>query len=98
MISDVNSVVRAQFDPKVYQQQDVVKTHFEPLNSFADEDEAIISAEAAMMNELEKFNAGGDNLLELVGATVNAKITTQAEARVVDTKKEMMDTILNMGE
>lgn len=98
MISDVNSVGRAQFDPKVYQQQDAVKTHFEPLTSFADEDEAIISSEAKMMNELEKFNAGGDNLLELVESSVNAKITTQAEARVIDTKKEMLDTILNMGE
>ena len=98
MISDVNSVGRAQFDPKVYQQQDAVKSHFEPLTSFADEDEAIISSEAKMMNELDKFNAGGDNLLELVESSVNAKITTQAEARVIDTKKQMLDTILGMGE
>lgn len=98
MISDVNSVSRGVFNPKAYQQQEPVKEHSESLNSFADEDEAIVSAEAKMMNELEKFNSGGDNLLELVGATVNAKHTVQAEARVIDTKKEMMDTILHMGE
>lgn len=98
MISDVNSVGRTQFNPKVYQQQEPVKEHFEPLQSFADEDEAIVSSEAKMMNELEKFNSGEDNLLNLVGATVNAKHTVQAEARVINTKTEMMDTILHLGE
>lgn len=98
MTSDISVLGQSRFQPEISQQQKPVKTNFEPLTSFADEDEAIISAEAKMLNELDKFNSGEDNLLNLVGAAVNAKHTVQAEARVIDTKKEMMDTILHMGE
>jgi hypothetical protein len=98
MISDVNSVGKSSFQPEISQRQGNVKATFEPMNSFADEDQAIISSEAKMLNELDKFNSGADNLLQLVGASINAKYTVQAEARVIDTKKEMMDTVLQMGE
>lgn len=98
MISDINKVGQSSFLPEISQKQAPAKEHFNSLTSFDEEDEAIISAEAQMQYELEKFNSGGDNLLQLVGASVNAKFTTQAEARVVNTKKQMLDTILNMGE
>lgn len=96
MISDINKVGQSNFVPEVSQKQAPAKESFDSLSSFADEDEAIISADAKMQYELEKFNSGGDNLLQLVGASVNAKFTAQAEARVVDTKKEMIDSILNI--
>lgn len=98
MISDINKVGQSSFQPEISQRQAPSKEHFESLGSFDEEDQAIISSQAQMQYELEKFNSGGDNLLELVGATVNAKHTAQAEARVVDTKKEMFDTVLHMGE
>lgn len=98
MISDINKVGQSSFQPEISPKQAPVKESFDSLISFDEEDEAIISAEAKMQYELEKFNAGGDNLLELIGASVNAKYTAQAEARVVDTKKEMLDTIMDMGE
>ena len=98
MISDINKVGQSSFVPEISQKQAPSKEHFESLSSFDEEDQAIISAEAQMQYELEKFNSGGDNLLQLVGASVNAKFTAQAEARVVDTKKEMLNTILDMGE
>lgn len=98
MISDVNNIKESSFQPEISQRQAPSTSHFEPMNSFADEDEAIISSQAKMLNELDKFNAGADNLVNLVGASVNAKYTVQAEARVVDTKKEMIDTVLHMGE
>lgn len=98
MISDINKVSKSSFQPEVSQRQAPSKESFDSLISFDEEDEAIISAEAKMQYELEKFNSGDDNLLELIGASVNAKYTVQAEARVVDTKKEILDTILNMGE
>lgn len=98
MISDINKVGQSSFVPEISPKHAPPKESSDSLTSFDEEDEAIISAEAKMQYELEKFNSGGDNLLQLVGASVNAKFTTQAEARVVDTKKQMMDTILNMGE
>lgn len=98
MISDINKVSQSSFQPEISQRYAPSKEHFESAGSFDEEDQAIISAEAQMQYELEKFNSGGDNLLELIGATVNAKHTAQVEARVVDTKKSMLDTILGMGE
>ncbi len=98
MISDINKVGQSSFQPEVSPRQVTVKESFDSLISFDEEDEAIISAEAKMQYELEKFNGGADNLLELIGASVNAKFTAQAEARVVDTKKEMLDIIMDMGE
>lgn len=98
MISDINKVGQSSFQPEVSPKQAPSKESFDSLISFDEEDEAIISSEAKMQYELEKFNAGGDNLLELIGASVNAKYTAQAEARVVDTKKEMLDIIMDMGD
>lgn len=98
MISDINKVGQGVFPTEVSPKQAPLKEHFDSSISFDEEDEAIISAEAKMQYELEKFNAGDDNLLELIGASVNAKFTAQAEARMVDTKKQMLDTILGMGE
>lgn len=70
----------------------------EPLNSFAEEDEAIISAEAKMQYALEEFNSGGDNVVELMATTIMAKTTVETEVNVVNAKKEMIDEILHMGE
>lgn len=70
----------------------------EPLNSFAEEDEAIISAEAKMQYALEEFNSGGDNVVELMATSLMAKTTVEMEVNVINTKKEMMDEILHMGE
>jgi len=98
MISDVNNIKESSFQPEISQRQPSAKGTFEPMNSFADEDEAIISSQAKMLNELDKFNAGEDNLVNLVGASVNAKYTVEAEVNVINTKKEMMDTVLHMGE
>lgn len=98
MISDINKVGQSSFQPEISPKKAPSRESFDSFISFDEEDEAIISAEAKMQYELEKFNAGGDNLLELIGASVNAKFTTQAEARVVDTKKEMLDIIMGMGE
>lgn len=70
----------------------------EPFNSFAEEDEAIISAEAKMQYALEEFNSGGDNVVDLMATSLMAKTTVEMEVNVINTKKDMMDTILHMGE
>ena len=97
MISGVNNIEQTTFQPQLSQPQTSSKEAFEPMNSFADEDQAIISAQAKLLNELDKFNAGGDNIVELAAASVIAKTTTEAEVNVINAKKHMMDDILDIG-
>lgn len=98
MVSGINSIQAGTFEPQISQRETRNQGNFESLTSFEQEDEAIISAEAKMLNELEKFNSGGDNLVDLAAATVMAKITTKAEVNVINAKKEMFDSILEMVE
>lgn len=68
-----------------------------PLNSFETEDEAIISAQAKLMNELEKYNSRQGDELDLALACITGKNQVKAAARVIETKKDMLDTILDMA-
>lgn len=97
MISDINNVGQSSFQPQIFQRPEPSANKFEPMNSFEEEDNAIISSEAKLQYELEKFNSGGDNLVELIGASVTAKFTVEAEVNVINTKKDMMDCLLDMG-
>lgn len=67
----------------------------EPLNSFETEDTAIISSQAKLLNDLDKYNSGQRDELDLALTCITSKNQVKAVARVIDTKKEMMDTILN---
>lgn len=67
----------------------------EPLNSFDTEDQAIISSEAKLLNELDKYNAGQSNEIDLAVTCITSKNHVKAVARVIKTKKEMLDTILD---
>jgi len=67
----------------------------EPLNSFETEDTAIISAQAKILNELDKYNSGQSNEIDLALTCITSKNQVEAVARVIDTKKEMLDTILD---
>lgn len=67
----------------------------EPLNSFETEDTAIISAQAKLLNELDKYNSGESNELDLALAGITSKNQVKAVARVIKTKKEMFDAVLD---
>ena len=67
----------------------------EPLNSFETEDTAIISAQAKILNELDKYNSGQSDELNLALTCITSKNQVKAVARVISTKKEMLDTILD---
>ena len=86
--------------PQVYlpQYNNSAKLGGESLNNFDVEDKAIISAQAKILNELDKFNAGEGNEIDLAMAASMGKIQVEAEAKVIKTKNEMMGTILNMME
>lgn len=71
-----------------------VKTSF---NSFEVEDKAIISAQAKLLNELDKFNSGQGDAVELAITNVTSQNQVEAMVRVINTKKDMMDTILQIG-
>ena len=69
----------------------------ESLTSFDVEDNAIISSQAKMLNELDKFNTGEGNAVNLAVSSVMSKITVSAEANVIQAKINMIDDILDMG-
>lgn len=97
--SDNNNIGQSVFQPKTFSKEQIsTKDTPDSFNSFADEDEAIISAEAKLQNELEKFNSGGDNLVDLMGTCVTAKTTVAAEVNVINAKKNMFDTILGLAD
>ncbi|OGI22617.1 MAG: hypothetical protein A2287_04590 [Candidatus Melainabacteria bacterium RIFOXYA12_FULL_32_12] len=76
-----------------------VRSNFDvnrPLNNFDVEDKAIISAQAKLLNELEKFNSGEGDVINLALQSAISELTVSANANVINTKKEMMDTILDM--
>lgn len=97
MIPGINNIEQSTFEPQLSKRPAPTTETTEPLNSFADEDEAIISSEAKLQNELEKFNSGKGDPLDLSVASVMAKTTVSAEVNVINTKKDMMDEILNLG-
>ncbi len=97
MVLGVNNINSNIFQPEVSTSQRSEIEKFESLNSFYKEDQAIISSEAKLLNELEKFNSGEDNLVDLVLASVLAEITVSAEVNVIESKMDMMDTILEIG-
>lgn len=103
MISDINSrlnnLEQSIFQPEVRSQNSgSTKATHDSQFSFDDEDQAIISAQAKLQNELDKFNSGGDNIVDLVTASVMARFTTSAEVNVINIEKDMFDTILSIGE
>lgn len=103
MVSGVSNVGQNIFEPQIappqiLQPQSSITDAPESSTSFYAEDNAIISSQAKMLYELDKFNAGNDNLLDLAVSCVVAKYTASAEVNVINTKKEMMDDILKIGE
>lgn len=98
MVSSINSIGQITYQPQIYQRQAFKTDATEPLTSFDDEDEAIISTEAKMLNELEKFNSGAGNIVELAVASEMAKFTASAMVNVVNAKQDMIDCVLEMGE
>ncbi|OGI03500.1 MAG: hypothetical protein A2Y25_10935 [Candidatus Melainabacteria bacterium GWF2_37_15] len=66
------------------------------LLNFDTEDQAIISAQAKILNELDRFNAGEGNEIELALATITGEIQVKAAVHVIKTKNEMMDSIMKI--
>lgn len=68
------------------------------LMNFSVEDKAIISAQAKILNELEKFNAGEGNEVDLALAATMGRLQTEASVNVIKTKDEMMEAVLDIIE
>lgn len=66
------------------------------LMNFDIEDESIISAQAKILNELEKYNSGDGSELELAMACKLGELQVDAAATVIKTKDEMMDAIMEI--
>lgn len=97
-INDIYNIESSSFSPQTSQREAYTKDISESFKSFSDEDEAIISAEAKLQYETEKFNLGGDNVVELMTTSVMSEFTVEANVSVINTKKDMLDEILKIGE
>jgi len=97
MVSGIGNIGQSVLLPQLSQRQS--PEGGVPLSSrfFDIEDDAIISSEAKMLNELEKFNAGTGDALNLAVACVEAKIAVGAQVNVINAKVDMLDEILEMG-
>lgn len=68
------------------------------LNNFDIEDESIISAQAKILNELEKYNSGEGNEIDLALTCKMGELQVEAAVNVIKTKNEMMDAVMDMME
>jgi hypothetical protein len=68
------------------------------LNNFDIEDESIISAQARILNELEKYNSGEGNELDLALTCKMGELQVEATINVIKTKNEMLDAVMDMME
>ena len=97
MVSSINNINQISFQPQRSVPQVPPPETSGSLASFDEEDNAIISAQAKMQYELEKFNSGSGDPLDLALSEVIAKTTVAAEVNVIQTKKDMFDEILKIG-
>ena len=98
MVSGINNIEQTSFQPQLSKRRTpTIDTKAGSPTSFADEDEAIISSQAKMQNELEKFNSGGDYAVVLAVSCVVAKTTVSAEVNVINAKIKMLDAVLEIG-
>ncbi len=97
MVLGINNIEQSIFQPQIFPRQLSTIDAPESLTSFDVEDNAIISSQAKMLNELDKFNTGEGNAVNLAVSSVMSKITVSAEANVIQAKINMIDDILDMG-
>ncbi|MDD3013032.1 MAG: hypothetical protein PHC34_04950 [Candidatus Gastranaerophilales bacterium] len=96
MVSPINNTNGAYFNS--YSGSNYVqKTENTSLNSFDTEDKAIISAQAKLLSELEKFNSGQGDAVDLAVTGITSKHQVEAMVNIINTKKDMMDTVLEIG-
>ena len=69
----------------------------EPLHSFDIEDKAIISAEAKLLNEMDKYNSGAGNAIDLALTRINSVNQVDATVNLINSKKDMFDKVLEIG-
>ncbi|MDD3149289.1 MAG: hypothetical protein PHV68_00495 [Candidatus Gastranaerophilales bacterium] len=60
------------------------------------EDEAIISAQAKLLNELEKYNAGESDEIKLALTVEESTTQTEAMYNVIGAKNQMLNSIMQI--
>ena len=95
-ISGINGVNPVNYQTQANNNQ-VSNTNTSDDN-FDIEDNAIISAQAKLLNEFDKYNSGQGNEVDLAVTRVTSENQVKAMVNVINTKKDMMDSILKLGE
>ncbi|EKE04234.1 MAG: hypothetical protein ACD_20C00095G0013 [uncultured bacterium] len=93
MIPEIGNITKLDYAAQTIKSNTDIRR---PLTSFDVEDQAIISAQAKLLNELEKFNSGEGDIVNLAVQSAISELTVTANANVINTKKEMIDTILDI--
>ncbi len=93
-INEVNSNFPISLNKYTYGEA-ITSAGYSLLN-FSREDTAIISAQAKLLSEVEKFNSGEGNAVDMALTGVVSKHQIAANVNVVNAKKEMLDEIISM--
>jgi len=94
LVTPVNPVNSANFFISGYQKG----TMASEASASAPEinDSAIISAQAKLLNELEKYNAGESDEISLAVTAITSKHEAEANVYALKVHKECMDSVLDI--
>ncbi|MCK7514856.1 MAG: hypothetical protein MZV70_69875 [Desulfobacterales bacterium] len=93
MISEIQGSSPIYY-PSKYDNLEMPKSR--PLHNFDIEDKAIISAQAKLLNELEKFNSGQGDVVDLAVTSIKSEQEVAANVKVINTKNHMLDAVMGI--
>ena len=97
MVSGIDSVNGSNYSPQIkFNNSTNTSVLSGSLDNFDNEDHAIISAQAKLLNEMEKYNSGQGNEVDLAVIRIKSETQVKAEVNLINTKKEMLDSILQI--
>lgn len=100
MVTSINNLGQSFWQPKIAQSYGVSNSSpqsYTSLNDFSDNDQAIISAEAKYLNEIEKFNSGNGDAVNFAITGEITKFSVAANVNAINAKKDAIDAVLDIG-
>jgi len=94
MVNGINGITGTNYQP--YQNQASNESITRKSDIFGESDEAIISAQAKLMNALERFNNGEGDIIDLAVTSITSEIEVAANAHVINAQKHMMDKFIDL--
>ena len=97
-INDVKSLNVAALKKQMSDFNETKKLETNKKRSFEQEDQALISAQSKLLNEMERFNSGEGNIVDM--STTIAITTTQVDAaiKIMKVKYSILKDVMSLGE